>query len=175
MYQKAAYLNSYWKISALAFQKVCRGVQIVKENHSTVMNGIISLVSKNLNYTSDEEMHKVADYWQTPDETAGVKYIILFPYQIETLKGDCEDGAFLIASLALQMKVPRERIRVICGEVSGGGHCCCCFNEYRTSFTFITVSAPANGKPVNGAGIQVLALAPSLTTLEKWYFCLPQC
>jgi len=68
-----------------------------------------------ITYNFDSFLSKVDEYWQFPYET------------IELLSGDCEDGAILMANLALAAGVPYWRVRLNAGDVSYGGqtagHC----------------------------------------------------
>lgn len=48
----------------------------------------------------------------------------LFPFETLNLgKGDCEDGAILMANIMLNSGIPYWRIRLNAGDVEGGGHC----------------------------------------------------
>jgi len=74
-------------------------------------------VCKNLKYVGDEQNQGALEFWQMPFETIASKI------------GDCEDGAILIASLALNADVPTFRIRITAGLVKpheitapAGGH-----------------------------------------------------
>jgi hypothetical protein len=80
------------------------------------MFNIQNWVCKNLKYIGDNVSEGVVEYWQFPFET------------IKLGTGDCEDGALLIAALAVNMDVPSFRLRVIGGFVQPaptapqGGH-----------------------------------------------------
>jgi Transglutaminase-like superfamily len=80
------------------------------------MFNIQNWVCKNLKYIGDDVSAGVVEYWQFPFET------------IKLGTGDCEDGALLIAALAVNMDVPSFRLRVIGGFVQPaptapqGGH-----------------------------------------------------
>lgn len=69
------------------------------------MFNIQSWVCKNLKYIGDNVSEGVVEYWQFPFET------------IKLGTGDCEDGALLIAALAVNMDVPSFRLRVVAGFV----------------------------------------------------------
>lgn len=72
-------------------------------------------VKNKITYTPDNTQFKFEEEW-------------LFPF--ETLKlerGDCEDGAILIANILLHSGVPYWRIRLNAGDVKGGGHCWCTY------------------------------------------------
>jgi hypothetical protein len=80
------------------------------------MQNIQKWVVCNLQYLGDDINNYTMEYWQFPFETLADK------------TGDCEDGALLIASLALNAGVPSFRIRVVAGMVQPaptapqGGH-----------------------------------------------------
>jgi hypothetical protein len=76
---------------------------------------IVMWVIDHLKYTGDDELHKQIEFWQDPEET------------IATLKGDCEDGAILIKSLTLAAGVPDWKIKIMAGNVTGGGHAYCVY------------------------------------------------
>jgi hypothetical protein len=59
-----------------------------------------------LTYVSDSEENETYEFWQFPFET------------IESHHGDCEDGAILIASLAINAGIPAYRVKVAAGDVS---------------------------------------------------------
>jgi len=68
-------------------------------------------VAKNITYTRDKDMHNRSEFWQYANET------------MLTRKGDCEDGAILIANMMLASGIPYWRVRPNAGDVKGGGHC----------------------------------------------------
>jgi hypothetical protein len=63
-----------------------------------------------LTYTGDLDENDTYEFWQFPFET------------IRSRRGDCEDGAILIASLAVNAGVPPYRIKVAAGDVSNRFH-----------------------------------------------------
>lgn len=63
---------------------------------------------KHIKYVGDKKSTGLDECWQYPNETA------------YTHKGDCEDGAILIASLMLNAGVPAWRVRCTAGLVSSG-------------------------------------------------------
>jgi len=68
-------------------------------------------VSWNVKYVFDRDRWGVDDYWQLPSTTIALR------------TGDCEDQAFLLASLLRALGVPRENVHVVLGRVewlSGG-------------------------------------------------------
>jgi predicted transglutaminase-like cysteine proteinase len=69
---------------------------------------ILLWVQENLEYVSDDKQYKTPEYWAKPLET------------LKSMKGDCEDGAFLIHSLMLNAGIPWEQIKTYGGEVYAG-------------------------------------------------------
>jgi len=63
-------------------------------------------VAENIFYTTDKD----GEFWQFAFET------------YKRRKGDCEDGAILIANSMIMSGVPYWRIRLNAGNVQGGGH-----------------------------------------------------
>ncbi|MGD2066403.1 MAG: transglutaminase domain-containing protein [Candidatus Bathyarchaeota archaeon] len=74
------------------------------------LNTIYSWVGENIIYEFDSDINGVADYWQFPHETLDLK------------TGDCEDQAFLLASLVRATGVEAEDIFVALGMVNNQGH-----------------------------------------------------
>jgi hypothetical protein len=68
-------------------------------------------VRKNFKYVSDKEVVNMQEFWMFPFESLYYK------------KGDCDDGAILLANLMMAAKVPYWRVRLNAGDVKGGGHC----------------------------------------------------
>jgi predicted transglutaminase-like cysteine proteinase len=79
------------------------------------MRRILIWVIDHLRYVGDETNKGQVEYWQNPEDT------------IITLRGDCEDGAILIKSLALVAGVPDWKVKILAGMVVGGGHAYCTF------------------------------------------------
>jgi len=86
---------------------------------SEVLSSFRKRPKKVLTYAFDDERLDAPDYWLFPFETAACGF------------GDCEDGAILIASLAINAGVPSYRVKVACGYVSDGkvegGHAYCIY------------------------------------------------
>jgi predicted transglutaminase-like cysteine proteinase len=72
------------------------------------MEALLSYIIDNVTYKSDLELHGKEEEWAMPDETRA------------NMAGDCEDGAFYFASLALNAGVDAGRIRVYGGFVDDG-------------------------------------------------------
>jgi predicted transglutaminase-like cysteine proteinase len=69
----------------------------------TDINAIRIWVFSNIQQTSDEALHGVNDYWQTPAETLSLK------------AGDCEDFAMLAVSMLRAYGVPKDQAYVAIG------------------------------------------------------------
>ena len=73
-------------------------------------------VVQNIKYIGDDLSQGTIEYWQFPFETLAARV------------GDCEDGAVLIAAMAISAGVPSFRVRVVAGMVKQsptapeGGH-----------------------------------------------------
>ena len=85
------------------------------------MHNILLWVIDYLHYVGDGINKGQVEYWQNPEDT------------IITLRGDCEDGAILIKSLSLVAGVPDWKVKILAGEVVGGGHAYCTFIRYDES------------------------------------------
>ena len=72
------------------------------------MEKIQEWVVNNIEYVEDKEQYGYDELWVPP--------VML----LKTMKGDCEDGAFLIMSLALNAGVDPGRLRFYGGEVKAG-------------------------------------------------------
>jgi len=75
------------------------------------LNGLKWVIS-NITYTPDSsnDTYKVNEYWAYPYQTLKHK------------KGDCEDGAILLANILVKSGVPYWKVRLNAGSVNGGGH-----------------------------------------------------
>ena len=78
------------------------------ESNDVKMGKIAKWVQSHIRYMEDDENYGVEEFWAPPVFTLA-KGI-----------GDCEDGAFLIVSLALNSGVPNSRLRMYGGEVKVG-------------------------------------------------------
>jgi predicted transglutaminase-like cysteine proteinase len=85
-------------------------MEIVNESDSDdeKMEKIQRWVVENLEYRTDFEQYGFAELWVPP--------VML----LNTMQGDCEDGAFLIMSLALNAGVDPNSLRFYAGEVKAG-------------------------------------------------------
>lgn len=84
-----------------------------REPNDTKVFKIETWVRKNVAYRSDKKQFNMNDRWTLPMET------------LQRRKGDCEDGAILIMSLASTAGVPDHRLRMYAPIVTPGGlHAC---------------------------------------------------
>ena len=68
-------------------------------------------VIKNIMYVSDKTEYGLEEFWCYPNEI------------LTTKKGDCDDGAILLANLLVAAGVPYWKVRLTAGSVAEGGHC----------------------------------------------------
>jgi len=105
----------------IMLQDIISQCNLKGSSHDDTMLRVQRFVVKNIKYVGDDANQGVPEYWQFPFET------------IQTQIGDCEDGAILIASLALNAGVPQFRVRVSAGMVQAaptapeGGHGYCTY------------------------------------------------
>ena len=72
----------------------------------------LSWVIDNIKYITDKQQLGIEEEWMFPYET------------LITLKGDCDDGAILMANMIIISGVPYWKVRLTTGLVSNGdGHC----------------------------------------------------
>jgi len=97
-------------------KKIIRDKNITGANNDEKMLNIQKWVVTNIKYIGDNLSSGVVEYWQFPFET------------LRLGTGDCEDGALLIAALAINSGIPSFRLRVVAGFVQPaptapqGGH-----------------------------------------------------
>lgn len=89
----------------LILQQMISQHNLKAATHDQTIHRIQKFVVKQIKYLGDDQNQGTAEYWQFPFET------------VNSQVGDCEDGAILIASLALNAGVPAFRIRVVAGLV----------------------------------------------------------
>jgi len=72
-------------------------------------------VQDNIQYVGDEQARGQVEYWQNSEDT------------ITRGTGDCEDGAILMKSLTQCAGVPDWKVKIVAGDVKGGGHAYCTY------------------------------------------------
>lgn len=80
----------------------------LKGNHDQKAHWCQNWVTGHISYVGDKKNAGIEECWQFPNET------------LITNKGDCEDGAILIASMMLNAGIPSWRVRVTAGLVKAG-------------------------------------------------------
>jgi len=111
-------------------QQILRECKLIGQSNDETAQNIQKFVVRSILYTPDEAIGR-SEYWLFPAET------------LEMLKGDCEDGAILMASMLLTALPASDswRVRVAAGIVQAaptaetGGHayvtyCRCSDNEW---------------------------------------------
>lgn len=74
-------------------------------------------VARNIEYVTDVSLYGVTEYWADPRRT------------VKNRAGDCEDFAFLTATLMLNNAVAPDRVRVYMGKANGVGHAWVCYQR----------------------------------------------
>ena len=105
----------------------------VKGDYDHQMHVILKEVKNDLTYIGDYATWKMAEYWQTANET------------FEMWLGDCEDGAILMYVIARLCGVPESRLNLFAGNVydpftkKEAGHCWLAYKpiEFPTSYVFL--------------------------------------
>ena len=80
-----------------------------KDDDEIALNAL-KWVMKNIKYISDKTQYNYSEYWAYPYQT------------LKRKKGDCEDGAILLANIMLKSGIPYYKIRLCCGDTPLGGH-----------------------------------------------------
>lgn len=80
------------------------------KDNDTKANNALKWVKYNVSYILDKDLHNENEWWQYANET------------LELKKGDCEDGAILMANIMIKSGIPPFRVRLNAGDVKGGGH-----------------------------------------------------
>lgn len=95
--------------------------------NASIRDFALNVVGVNLSDSNDEKMGKIAkwvqEHIQYTEDIKNYGYDEFWAPPVFTLakgRGDCEDGAFLIVSLALNAGVPESRLRMYGGEVKVG-------------------------------------------------------
>ena len=98
----------------------------------------LNWVKSNIIYTPDKSSYGIDEYWAYPYQT------------LKRKRGDCEDGAILIANILVRSGVPWYRVRVCAGSVKGGGHAYCVYcRETDNEWVVLDWCYWYNNKPVS--------------------------
>lgn len=114
-FRRSVYLRNWIKPQVEKGMADERVLEIVKsipksvsQRYDTTVIWLLRWVQRNMTYVTDQVLWDTLDYWQTYEES------------LDTLTGDCEDGAVLLYVLCRAAGVPANRILVVCGDVSNG-------------------------------------------------------
>ena len=129
--------------------------QLIEQNNlkgandnETVLNCCL-FVQDNLRYVSDEQSRKQVEFWQNPEDT------------VTRGTGDCEDGAILMKSLTQCAGVPDWKVKIVAGDVKGGGHAYCTYIRDNDTQCILDWCYWPNRLPVNQR--------PSFAQEENYY------
>lgn len=92
----------------VVIKKVVDKEKLVKDTSDATAWACQKFIKKKMKYVEDKKTANMNEYWQFPNES------------LVTFKGDCEDGAILMASLMLNAGIPDWRVRVAAGMVKVG-------------------------------------------------------
>lgn len=112
-YNPAGKLNSvdyrqYLQLGNQQIKNLVRTIVATGDTNDQKAEKILKWVTENITYTSDTDQYHLGEYWAKPTET------------LKSRRGDCEDGAFLIQSMALAAGIPVDRLRTYGGLVKAG-------------------------------------------------------
>jgi hypothetical protein len=97
------------------FDDAIKRFNLKDANDTTTVYRCFLYVLDTLKYVSDTDSKSQNEFWQYPEETFARR------------TGDCEDGAILLKSMTLCAGVPDWKVKIIAGEVKGGGHAYCTY------------------------------------------------
>jgi predicted transglutaminase-like cysteine proteinase len=90
--------------------RLVKKIVTARDSNDVKIYKIEKWVRKNIKYYSDKKQFNMNERWTLPMET------------LQRRKGDCEDGAILIMSLATTAGIPRNRLRLYAPIVVSGGY-----------------------------------------------------
>lgn len=102
------FVNFYLQYPNRTIAKLAKEITNGLSTDDQKMQAIQEWVVRNIQYEEDMAQYGYEELWVPP--------VML----LSTMKGDCEDGAFLIMSLALNAGVDPNRLRFYGGEVQAG-------------------------------------------------------
>lgn len=103
-----AFVNMYLQFPNKEVQKLAMEITKGLTNDDDKIEAIQEWVYYNIEYVEDKDQYGYDELWVPPLMT------------LKSMKGDCEDGAFLIMSLALNAGIDPDRLRFYAGEVQAG-------------------------------------------------------
>jgi hypothetical protein len=98
----------YLQFPNAAIKRLALSIVSATDTHDVKVAKITRWVIENIKYVEDKVNYGTEELWAAPTMTLAKK------------SGDCEDGAFLIHSLALNAGVPADRLRTYGGLVKAG-------------------------------------------------------
>lgn len=112
------------------FMPVVGMLNIDVRNFFTVNDSMVNGIAKNITGTDNEKALKCLTWvidnfkYVSDKSVVGLDEYWMFPYEsILSKKGDCDDGAILLANLLLASGISYWKIRLTAGETTAGGHC----------------------------------------------------
>lgn len=102
------YVNAYLQYGNEQIHKLAMSIVNAGDSDDLKMEKIQRWVVNNIDYMEDQEQYGHPELWVPPTML------------LQSGKGDCEDGAFLIMSLALNSGVDPSRLRFYAGTVKAG-------------------------------------------------------
>ena len=106
--QDPAFVNMFLQFPNSIIRNLAMKIVDPGDSDDEKMEKIQAWVVKNIEYQEDKDQYGYEELWVPP--------VML----LSTMKGDCEDGAFLIMSLALNAGVDPNRLRFYGGYVDAG-------------------------------------------------------
>jgi hypothetical protein len=106
--QDPAFVNMFLQFPNSIIRNLAMKIVSPRDSDDEKMEKIQAWVVKNIEYQEDSDQYGYEELWVPP--------VML----LSTMKGDCEDGAFLIMSLALNAGVDPNRLRFYGGYVDAG-------------------------------------------------------
>jgi hypothetical protein len=100
--------GQYLQVSNSEVRRLAREIVSPRDSDDVKAEKIRAWIEENVTYADDLKTYKTDEYWALPSMT------------LRNGQGDCEDGAFLQASLMLASGVDPDRVRVYGGFVSAG-------------------------------------------------------
>ncbi len=91
---------------------------------------VLKYVQRKLTYKGDKIKWNIPEKWSTAHETITERGYYDTPTGkvfYNPWEGDCEDGSILIYVLCRLKGVPANRLAIMCGDVTGGGHAWCVY------------------------------------------------
>lgn len=102
------FVNLFFQYPNAQIAELAEEITLGAKNDDDRMEMIQSWVVNNMTYREDKDQYGYDELWVPPIMT------------LKSMEGDCEDGAFLIMSLALNAGVNPDRLRFYGGEVKAG-------------------------------------------------------